>query len=339
MPRHKNQRAFIDILTLIGVLFLIASVGAGVVLIQQNQNIIEQAAKPKKTGNSAYDKCREDSGRKTCNEKLGLNVNWKGEIVNEIDTSRVDKDAPPGQLTCDANGTQYSPGAVVLYGGIGSNAKCGNDGRWETYSGPITDVKPENVPEYAKETYKKAVEEKETRQQQEQLAQNQQKAQEEELAKENLLMQQRSIDACAQGGGSWQNNSCSYPEVQQPVADTSSTTTPDSDSGFNQTNLNDNPLANLFGSVGGGTALNESNTESSLNTSPYLTGLGSYGLGGGNAYVAPIPINIITSKNSRDFYGYATGNALSAGSGFTAATLLTPGAPAFLFETIIPSLV
>jgi hypothetical protein len=154
MPK-RNTKGFIDPISIIGVLFLIITLVVGTKVTNDRNislNINEQAKKEEKTGNAAFDKCREESGREVCNERLGINVNWKGEIVNEIDTSKVDKDAPQGQPTCDANGVQYSPGAVVMYGGIGSNATCGADGKWDVGVGATAAIIPENLPEYAKGT-------------------------------------------------------------------------------------------------------------------------------------------------------------------------------------------
>ena len=50
-----------------------------------------------------------------------------------------------------------------MYGGIDSYATCGEDGKWNIGVGTITDIKPENVPEYAQETYKQAIEAEKSR--------------------------------------------------------------------------------------------------------------------------------------------------------------------------------
>jgi hypothetical protein len=76
------------------------------------------------------------------------------------------------------------------------------------------------------------------------------------------------------------------------------------------------------------------NIRNRLNNSNELPGLGQYGFGGGNAYIAPVPQNIIESQDNSELYNYILGNAVSAGAGFTTATLLTPGAPMFVFETV-----
>ena len=104
------------LINLIGVLFLIVTLVVGTKVTNDRSmslNISEKAS-------DCFNECRQESGRERCNERCGVNVNWKGE--NVIDTSKVDKDADPKDPTCDANGVQYSSGAVVMYGGIGSNA-------------------------------------------------------------------------------------------------------------------------------------------------------------------------------------------------------------------------
>jgi hypothetical protein len=81
MPK-RNTKGFIDPISIIGVLMLVITLVVGTKVASDkgfSLNIIEQAKKPEKTGNAAYDECREESGREVCNERLGTNINWKGE--------------------------------------------------------------------------------------------------------------------------------------------------------------------------------------------------------------------------------------------------------------------
>ncbi|MEK7536592.1 MAG: hypothetical protein AAB559_02325, partial [Patescibacteria group bacterium] len=391
MPR-RNIKGFIDPISIIGVLMLVITLVVGTKVVNDkgfSLNIVEQAAGTKKTGNTAYDKCREESGRERCNEKLGINVNWKGEIVNEIDTSNVPKDY--SGKTCDANGTQYSGGAVVMYGGIDSYATCGEDGKWNIGVGTITDIKPENVPEYAKETYKQAFEAKkadEAKTAQQQATEPVVEIPTTATVNDNEL---RNKSVCLQEGGFWENSACSYKQQeeaivkvttqiqqdQQPIISPiqqkeqqSTVTTTNSISPFANITTSYIPpqtytppllptmptAEELLRKLPGLEKLNVNDIKeetrktnvlqdglnlvnsmflkfnNAISTSD-LTGLGTTGLGGGNAYIAPVPMNIINSDNSGDLYNYILGNTISTGVGFASATLLTPGAPVFVFET------
>ena len=63
-----------------------------------------------------------------------------------------------------------------------------------------------------------------------------------------------------------------------------------------------------------------------------LTGLGTTGLGGGNAYIAPVPMNIINSDNSGDLYNYILKYYFNR-SRFRIRNTFNSGAPVFVFET------
>ena len=67
-----------------------------------------------------------------------------------------------------------------------------------------------------------------------------------------------------------------------------------------------------------------------------ITDLGTTGLGGGNATVLPPPAEVIdTVKNPGGIYKYALENTISFGAGLATATVVTPGAPAFIMETAL----
>lgn len=71
-------------------------------------------------------------------------------------------------------------------------------------------------------------------------------------------------------------------------------------------------------------------------TSTGLTELGTTGLGGGNATILPPPAEVIdTVKNPGGIYKYALENTISFGAGLATATVVTPGAPAFIMETAL----
>ncbi|WKZ25529.1 MAG: hypothetical protein QY322_04070 [bacterium] len=152
MPKsQKYIKGVIDPLSIISVLFLVVTLIVGTAVTTNKNfslNISEKAS-----GNSCFDECRKEKGRVYCNNQCGVNINYKGEEVAVTTNSTTSSTG----TTCDANGKQYSAGDVVLYGGIGSYATCGSDGRWKVGEGSLSQVKPENVPSYAQETYKQEV--------------------------------------------------------------------------------------------------------------------------------------------------------------------------------------
>jgi len=161
MPKTvgNRERGFVDPLSLFGLLFLVVTLGA-VTFVTANKdfslNIGEKAAD---TGNDCFDECRKNKGRAYCNNACNVNVNWKGENVVVVDTSSIP--ASYKGATCDSNGKQYAVNEVVVYGGIGSYATCGSNGKWQVGVGKLADIKSENLPTYIKapEVYQKALEE------------------------------------------------------------------------------------------------------------------------------------------------------------------------------------
>ncbi len=61
-----------------------------------------------------------------------------------------------------------------------------------------------------------------------------------------------------------------------------------------------------------------------VNQNTGMTDMGTYGLGGGNAYVAPVPQSVVTSTDPNAFSNYNHGSGYSFGAGvITAGTILT----------------
>jgi len=153
MPKVKKYvRGVVDPLSIISVLFLLVTLVVGTAVVNDRGFSLNIAEKASDTGNRCFDECRKEKGRVYCNNLCGININWQGEQVNtSTNTSAT------GGVTCDANGKQYATGSVVIYGGIGSYATCGSDGKWQVGVGSLTDIKPENVPQYAQTEYQEAL--------------------------------------------------------------------------------------------------------------------------------------------------------------------------------------
>lgn len=370
MPERKNIKyikGVIDPISIIGVLFLIVTLVVGTKVTNDRNfslNIAEKAWIPKEAD------LNKNSSLIGDNKNNSVKTNKNDEDDEEPAQQQVvAPEATPPFKTCDANGTKYSPGAVVMYGGIGSNATCGEDGKWNVGVGATKDIKPENLPEYAKgsDKLKKQIESEEAVAETEKVIippQNpiQQQEQQptvtytEKTQKDDVSVVPQIQPSTPQYSGETREDKIA---VAQPVnttptssladitAGVTSGTIPSSSKPYVPPLLPTVPTAeDLLRKLPGLENLNINNIKNfNYPTSPQeenkkifnwpkLEGLGTYGLGGGNAYVAPVPQNIIKSQNNSDLYNYMLGNTISAGAGFASATLVTPGAPAFVFETI-----
>lgn len=185
---RKRERGFVDPLSLFALLFLVVSLSA-VTYVASNPDIkqlvgsyarevedkvVSTTKKATTSTNTPQNNApstaanKKSSGETNDEETSSLADVQPLKIVPKTDTETSDtpQATAPTALTCDANGKQYPVGDVVVYGGIGSYATCGSDGKWDIGVGNLTDIKPENVPTYAQETYNTAVAEENGKQEQ-----------------------------------------------------------------------------------------------------------------------------------------------------------------------------
>lgn len=148
MPKKRFISGVVDPITLIGVLFLIITLSVGTYVVTNKDSKLNLGSRAKAIlegddfnylrGNRAeLDKqIKERKAEKATEEEKAE----KSEPAPVTTTTTTPK-------TCDIDGVQHPLGEVVVYGGIGSYATCGNDG-WQVGVGSLADV--ENVPEYIK---------------------------------------------------------------------------------------------------------------------------------------------------------------------------------------------
>lgn len=159
--KFNSLAGFVDPISIIGVLFLIVTLVIGTKVTNDRNfllNMAEKAWIPKEVDLNKNSSLIGDNK----NNSVKTNKNDEDDEEPAQQPTSAPEATPPFK-TCDANGTKYSPGAVVMYGGIGSNATCGEDGKWNVGVGATKDIKPENLPEYAKESdkLKKQIEDEE----------------------------------------------------------------------------------------------------------------------------------------------------------------------------------
>lgn len=203
MPKDKNFSGVIDIITVIGTLFLIISLAVGSYVVygkRYNFNIFEKAMVDR-----SYD---QTTKKAQTNNNNSLTRNNDRNKENEDDNEEEDKTLRSNtqnnlpatknssQNKCDANGVMHDDGSVVIGGSASSGySKCQN-GRWEPCETcKITDLT--TVPYYLEDEYLRA-----TRG----LTYGQQ-------VREITSTSQLESLECTNSGGQWINYNCVYPTI------------------------------------------------------------------------------------------------------------------------------